>query len=57
MNEDHNPYTFDGEPMTLQEIAAIEGVSHQRITQILASALRKVAKALDERKIKLEDLL
>jgi len=47
----------DGEPMTLQEIAKVEGVSHQRITQILESALRKVAKALDERKIKLEDLI
>ena len=57
MSEDHNLYTFDGEPMTLQQIAEVEGVSHQRITQILASALRKVAKALDERKIKLEDLI
>ena len=47
----------DGEPMTLEEIAKIEGVSHQRITQILASALRKVAKALEKRKIKLEDFL
>jgi hypothetical protein len=47
----------DGEPMTLEEIARIEGVSHQRITQILASALRKVAKALEKRKIKLEDFL
>lgn len=51
------PFTYTGEPMTLQEIAEIEGVSHQRVTQILASALRKIAKALEERKIKLEDLI
>jgi DNA-directed RNA polymerase sigma subunit (sigma70/sigma32) len=45
------------EPMTLDEIAEIEGVSHQRIAQILASALRKVAKALKDKRIKIEDLL
>ncbi len=43
--------------MTLQEIAEIEGVSHQRIVQILDKALKKVAKILQDRNIKLEDLL
>jgi len=47
----------DGEPMTLAEIAKIEGVSHQAISEIIERALRKIAKALEERKIKLEDLL
>ena len=47
----------DGEPMTLAEIAKIEGVSHQRITQILESALRKVRKILAARGMKFEDLL
>lgn len=45
------------EPMSLEEIAKAEGVSHQRIAQILASALLKVRKALSKRGIKLEDLI
>jgi len=45
------------EPMTLQEIAKIEGVSHQRIEQILAVALRKFKQKLALKGIKLEDLL
>jgi len=45
------------EPMTLDEIAEVEGVSHQRIAQILASAINKVHKALSQRGIKFEDLL
>lgn len=47
----------DGEPMTLDEIAKVEGISHQRVSQILENALRKIAKALKEKKIKLEDLI
>lgn len=43
--------------MTLREIADIEGVSPQRIAEILESALRKVRIALNKRKIKMEDLL
>jgi len=45
------------EPMTLAEIAEHEGVSHQRIAQILESALRKFHKAFKDKGIKLEDLL
>jgi hypothetical protein len=37
------------EPMTLQQIAEHEGVSHQRIAQILESALRKFHKAFKVR--------
>lgn len=45
------------EPMTLQEIADIEGVSKQRISEILESALRKMRKALLTKGLKLEDIL
>lgn len=45
------------EPMTLREIAETEGISHQAVAEILARALRKVAKALEDKKIKIEDLL
>lgn len=45
------------EPMTLDEIAAHEGVSHQRIAQILNRALNKVRLALQKKGLKLEDLL
>lgn len=45
------------EPMTLKQIAEIEGVSHQRIAQILESALKKFHKAFADKGIKLEDLL
>ena len=45
------------EPMTLREIAQIEGVSHQMIEQILTRAIRKLCKGLKDRGIKLEDLL
>ena len=43
--------------MTLQEIADIEGVSKQRIAEILESAMRKVRKELFKKNIKLEDIL
>lgn len=45
------------EPMTLREIAEIEGVSHQAVAEILERALRKVRKALLTKGIKLEDIL
>ena len=45
------------EPMTLDQIALIEGVSHQRVAQILNSALRKFHKAMYDKGIKKEDLL
>ena len=45
------------EPMTLREIAEIEGVSHQRVAQILNVAIKKFMKLLEERNIQLEDLL
>lgn len=48
---------MNNEPMTLQEIADIEGVSKQRIAEILESAMRKVRKELFKKNIKLEDIL
>lgn len=45
------------EPMTLQEIADIEGVSKQRISEILDNAMRKMRKALLVKGLKLEDIL
>ena len=45
------------EPMTLQEIADIEGLSKQRIAEILESAMRKVRKALLIKGLKLEDII
>ena len=45
------------EPMTLRQIAEIEGISHQAVTEIIERALRKVLKALNEKGIKLEDLV
>ena len=34
------------EPMTLREIARIEGISHQAVIEIIERALKKVFKAL-----------
>ena len=45
------------EPMTLREIADSEGISHQAIAEILERALKKMQKALENKKIKMEDLL
>ena len=45
------------QPMTLKEIAKKEGISHQRVSEILEKALRKIAKELQKRNIKLDDLL
>ncbi|UOF81603.1 RNA polymerase sigma factor cnrH [Bacteriophage sp.] len=43
--------------MTLKQIAAHEGVSHQMIEQILARAIRKFVAGLESRGIRLEDLI
>lgn len=48
---------MNNEPMTLQEIAKAEGITHQRVAQILASALNKFKKALEEKGIKIQDLV
>jgi DNA-directed RNA polymerase sigma subunit (sigma70/sigma32) len=48
---------MSNEPMTLREIADIEGVSTQRIAEILENALRKVRKQFMLQGIKMEDLL
>ena len=45
------------EPMTLKQIAQIEGVSHQMIEQILTRAIRKFCKGLQDRGIRIEDLI
>ena len=45
------------EPMTLREIAEVEGISHQAIAEILERALRKFNKALEAKGYKLEDLI
>lgn len=45
------------EPMTLAEIAKTEGISHQAIAEILQRALKKFHKALEEKGIKIEDLI
>lgn len=43
--------------MTLKEIAEIEGISKQRVSEILETALRKMRKALLTKGLKLEDIL
>ncbi len=48
---------MNNEPMTLKEIAEIEGVSKQRVAEILESAMRKMRKALAIKGLKLEDIL
>ena len=45
------------EPMTLQQISKIEGITHQRVAQILSSALKKFKKALADKNIKIQDLV
>jgi DNA-directed RNA polymerase specialized sigma subunit len=45
------------EPMTLQEIARHEGISHQAIAEIIERALKKIEKELEKRNIKKEHLL
>ena len=48
---------MSNEPMTLRQIAEIEGVSHQAIEQILERAMRKIKKILRSRGLTLEDIL
>lgn len=48
---------MDQEPMTLQQIAEVEGVSHQAIAEILGRALKKMEKVLKERGLTLEDFV
>ena len=43
--------------MTLQQISDIEGVSKQRVAEILENALRKMRIVVQKRGIKMEDLL
>lgn len=45
------------EPMTLREIAEIEGISHQAVMEIIERALKKIRKELKNRNICLEDLI
>jgi DNA-directed RNA polymerase sigma subunit (sigma70/sigma32) len=42
---------MNDEPMTLQEIAKAEGISHQAIAEILERAYRKIRKLLQEKGI------
>lgn len=49
--------TTDHEPMTLDQIAKEEGVSHQMIAIILERAMKKMRKALKDKGIRLEDLV
>ena len=49
--------TTDQEPMTLQQIAEVEGVSHQMIAIILERALRKFEKGLRDKGLTLEDFV
>jgi DNA-directed RNA polymerase specialized sigma subunit len=48
---------MNNEPMSLREIAEIEGVSHQYVAEVLERALRKMRKVLEARGLKLEDIL
>ena len=48
---------MQNEPMTLRQIAEIEGVSHQCVAEILERAMRKVRKILRKRGLTLEDIL
>jgi len=47
---------MQNEPMTLQQISDIEGVSKQRVAEILENALRKMRIVLQKRGIKMENL-
>lgn len=52
MTNNYNLVNF----MTLEEVAAILGVSHQRVSQLEQSALKKVRIELLKRNITYEDL-
>ena len=45
------------EPMTLDQIAKVEGITHQRVAQILTVALKKFKKALADKGIKIQDII
>jgi DNA-directed RNA polymerase sigma subunit (sigma70/sigma32) len=45
------------EPMTLRQIARIEGISHQAVTEILERAYRKIRKYLKNKGIRFEDIV
>ena len=45
------------EPMSLREIANELGVTHQTVSEILARAIKKVRKILDQKGISHQDLL
>jgi predicted DNA binding protein len=45
------------EPMTLRQIAKIEGISHQAVTEILERAYRKIRKYLKNKGIRFEDIV
>ena len=45
------------EPMTLREIAEIEGISHQAVMEIIERALKKMGKELKNRGVELQDLV
>ena len=45
------------EPMTLRQIAEIEGISHQAVTEILERAYKKIRRLLKDKGIRLEDLI
>mgnify|MGYP003333744628 CR=1 FL=1 len=44
-------------PMTLREIAEIEGISHQAVMEIIERALKKMGKELKNRGVELQDLV
>lgn len=48
---------MDNEPMTLQEIAKVEGISHQAIAEILQRAMKKMQKVLEQKGLTLEDFV
>ena len=48
---------MNNEPATLREIAEEEGISHQAVAEILQRAFRKFKKAIEDKNIKIEDLL
>jgi DNA-directed RNA polymerase sigma subunit (sigma70/sigma32) len=45
------------EPMTLRQIARIEGISHQAVNEILERAYRKIRKYLKNKGIRFEDIV
>ena len=48
---------IQGYKMKVEDIADVLGVSHQRVTQLEQSALKKIRKALQKHNITYEELL